>query len=348
MKENERRDVAKGTADLAKDNGGRGAGRDSKTSRSGPPRPTRHASNELIEAIDKVIEAKEEKNGRLKEANELVQNTPEAPVEEKKEEACQQAGKADFEEKVPETKQEDDDAENNTFVASEDKQKKNETEDNDDVPSDDDLGGDASVQKIDNAEQLTDDADPREEANQLDEDEDAGQLADADTHADVSHIADDCGKLADASNQLARNSNQEATVTATPFTFSDFIQPTPREGADSPNLSIASEESEALVVATDQAEDSLRPEADKEADDDGQEAERKNISAPREEIRSEKKEKEKREEEEEAKEKLQVKPQKKGMVRGGGGLGFDIVLKHCVGVLEQSMGATLKRTNTKN
>ncbi len=321
-----------------KDTGGRVAGFDAKSSRcGGPPRPTRHASNELIEAIDKVIEAKEEKNGRLKEVNELVQNTPEAPVEEKREEACQQAGKADFKEKDAEAKQEDDDAENQeTIVASEDKKQKNETEQNaednlhhDDVPSDDEhVGdalvqkvGDASVQKVEDAEQLSDDADPHEDANQLDEDDevlgDAGQPADADTHADDSHIAD-------ASNQLAKNSNQEATASAPPFTFSDFIQPTPREGADSPNLSIASEESEALaVVATDQAEDSLRPEADREADEDGQEAERRNTLAPREEIQSEKKEKEKREEEEEAKEKLQVRPQKKGIVGRRGGLGFD-------------------------
>ncbi len=320
MKEQERRDVAKGTADLVKGNGGREAGFGSKSSRSGPPRPTRHASNELIEAIDKVIEAKEEKNGRLKEVNELVQNTPEAPVEEKRDEACQQAGKADFEEMDAEAKQEDDDAENQTIV--EDKQQKNESEQNaedyvppDDVPSDDDHGGDASVQKVEeDAEQLSDDADPHEDANQLDEDEvlgDDDQLADADTHADDCHEADAC-------NQLAKNSNNEATATAPPFTFSDFIQPTPREGADSPNLSIASEESEALVVATDQAEDSLRPEADREADEDGQEAERRNTSAPCEEIQSEKKEKEKREEEEEAKEKLQVRPQKKRMVGGRG------------------------------
>jgi len=330
LKEHERRDVAKGTSGLVKDTGGRVAGYDAKSSRcGGPPRPTRHASNELIEAIDKVIEAKEEKNGRLKEVNELVQNTPEAPVEEKREEACQQAGKADFKEKDAEAKQEDDDAENQeTIVASEDKKQKNETEQNaednlhhDDVPSDDEhVGdalvqkvGDASVQKVEDAEQLSDDADPREEAIQLDEDDevlgDAGQPADADTHADDSHIADD-------SNQLAKNSNHEAAATAPPFTFSDFIQPTPREGADSPNLSIASEESEALVVATDRAEDSLRPEADREADEDGQEAERRNTLAPRAEIRSEKKEKEKREEEEEAKEKLQVRPQKKGMVGG--------------------------------
>jgi hypothetical protein len=304
LKEHERRDVAKGTAGLAKDNGGRVAGFDSKSSRSGPPRPTRHASNELIEAIDKVIEAKEEKNGRLKEVNELVQNTPEAPVEEKIDEACQQAGKADFEEKFAVTKQEDDDAENHTIVSNEDKHQKNELPN--DVPSDNEHVGDASVQKADDAEQLSDDVDPREDANQLDENEvlgDAGQLADADTHVDDSHTADD-------SNQLAKNSNQEATATAPPFTFSDFIQPTPREGADSPNLSIASEESEALVVATDQAEDSLRSEADREADGDGQEAERKNTSAPRKEIQSKKKEKERREEEEEAKEKLQVRPQK--------------------------------------
>ncbi len=303
-----------------KNNVGQVAGFEAKSSRSGPPRPTRHASNELIEAIDKVIEAKEEKNGRLKEVNELVKNTPEAPVEEKRDEACQQAGKADFEEKGAETKQEDDDTENQTIV--EDTQQKNETEQNaeDSLPSDNEHVGDASVQKVDNADQLSDNADPREEANQLDEDDevlgDAGQLADADTHVDDSHRAD-------ASNQMAKNSNQEATVTALPFTFSDFIQPTPREGADSPNLSVASEESEALVVANDQAEDSLRPEADREADEDGQEAERRNTSAPRDEIQSEKKEKERREEEEEAKEKLQVKPQKKGMVGGRGGLCFD-------------------------